>query len=242
MTRQEFSDEFDVLLNSYAHTIQFGDQASYADVNIDEYEKSVFLTHAQEAIVKELYLGSYTGDSFESSEKLRRELQSIVQQKEYTSSETVSQSLEDKKYTHTVYSLPEELMYIVFEQVSWESSDKCISSLIADVYPTTHDAYLRIRKNPFKGPNNRRVLRLDKGNNQVELISTGVIGKYTIRYIKQPKPIILTDLSDSNVNIENLTYTDSACELPESLHKTILDRAVRMALMSKNINTKNNGE
>lgn len=46
MTNQEFSDGFSVLLNSYNTQALFGEQASQAEITLDEYEKSVFLTQA----------------------------------------------------------------------------------------------------------------------------------------------------------------------------------------------------
>ena len=43
MTTQEFSNQFDVLMNSYATRPEFGHVDSLA---VDEYEKSIFLTKA----------------------------------------------------------------------------------------------------------------------------------------------------------------------------------------------------
>lgn len=60
MTTEEFSNGFDVLINSYSG---LGDS-----LNFDEYEKSVFLTKAQEEIVEGLYTGKILGDSFEDTE------------------------------------------------------------------------------------------------------------------------------------------------------------------------------
>jgi hypothetical protein len=68
MTTQEFSNAFDTLLNSYDTQSQFGEQASKREIVLDEYEKSLYLTKAQEEIIKDLYSGKYSGDSFESSE------------------------------------------------------------------------------------------------------------------------------------------------------------------------------
>jgi len=62
--------------------------------------------------------------------------------------------------------------------------------------------------------------------------------EYRMRYIRKPKPIILADISTYNVSIDGETqpfdYIDSnipceCCELPEVLHKEILERAVVMA-------------
>ena len=241
MTVQQFSDEFDVLLNSYAHTSGLGEASSQLDVNLNEYEKSVFLSRAQEDIVKELYSGKYTGDSFESSEQTRRELDYLVKTKKYTDSdkELSVDVLTDKKFTHTIFTLPEYCMYIVYEQVSLISENTCIDGSIVDVKPVTHDEYIRIRNNSFRGPNTRRVLRLDKGNLQVELISIATIGEYIIKYVKKPDPIRLVPLT----NEEGQTLNPQTCKLNESLHRDILERAVRMALVSRtNSNNRNNGE
>ena len=78
MTTEEFSNEFDVLLNSYI-TIN---QDSF---KLDEYEKSVLLTESQEAVIKELYSGKLAGEGFEETEEriittLREELDQRIHQ------------------------------------------------------------------------------------------------------------------------------------------------------------------
>ena len=239
MTVEEFSNEFDTLLNSYAHSSKFGEQSFQADINLNEYEKSVFLTEAQEDIVKELYSGKYTGESFERTEELRRELENLVTQKNYQENDKqVSDILQDTKYTHTVFNLPNDCLYIVYEQVSWSTDDTCLSSLIADVIPTTHDEYWRTRNNPFRGPNSKKVLRLDNKTSQVELVSSGTIGTYLLRYLRKPEPIVLENFSDESIDGVSTAQT---CKLEESIHRDILERAVRIALASK-INNKGNGE
>ena len=61
---------------------------------------------------------------------------------------------------------------------------------------------------------------------------------YTIRYIKEPSPIILDNLSE-DIDIKG-KHTVMECELHPALHKAILDRAVQLAIASKTIvsNTK----
>lgn len=242
MTVEEFSEQFDIIVNSYTRFRNFDDRQASDTIEFDEYEKSVFLTDAQEDIVKELYSGQYTTNSFESIEKLRRELEVLVEQKNYPDTESEQEepvTLNDGKYIHTVFELPSDLLYIVYEQVGWGGDDQCLSSLLADVYPVKHDEYWRVRNNPFRGPNNKRVLRLDKGNTEVELVSNHEIGSYIIRYLRKPDPIVLADLP--NETIDNVN-TPQTCRLNESLHRDILERAVRMALGSRMINTKDNGE
>lgn len=80
MTTEEFSNEFDTLLNSYSNEYS---------INIDEYEKSIFLSHAQEEILLELYNGkNQFEDSFEGTEEIRRYLSNLV--KTYTTTKKLS--------------------------------------------------------------------------------------------------------------------------------------------------------
>lgn len=72
----------------------------------------------------------------------------------------------------------------------------------------------------------------------VELISKYIIEKYTMNYLAKPNPIILTDLPD-NLSIEGKNKI-TQCELNSAIHKTILDRAVRLAILSKIKSTDNN--
>lgn len=79
MTVQELSDQFDVLLNSSFIANDFGEQSSKIDIQLDEYEKSVFLTQAQEQLVINLYNGrNIEGLSFESAEESRRYLKELT--------------------------------------------------------------------------------------------------------------------------------------------------------------------
>ena len=56
------------------------------------------------------------------------------------------------------------------------------------------------------------------------------ITKYTIRYIRKPKPIILCDLSSDYGNVSiNGESSISECELNPSIHEEILQRAVELA-------------
>ena len=71
MTIPEFSNEFDTLLNSYRRFVNYDNKQPVDTVQFDEYEKSLFLTQAQEALVIGLYDGTANGDSFETSEKQR---------------------------------------------------------------------------------------------------------------------------------------------------------------------------
>lgn len=191
MKTDEFSNEFDVLVNSYRRFTDFDHTQPADTLDFNEYEKSVFLTSAQEQLTKELYTGSYRGKAFETTEEMRRSLDELVTTKEYTSADS-GQVLKDYKYKHQIYNLPDKCMYIVYEQAYQYADDICTAQIALDVIPVKHDEFIRISRNPFRGPTSKRVLRLDKGDNQVELVSLQPVTLYTIRYLRKPHPIILT--------------------------------------------------
>lgn len=76
MTIQEFSDQFDILVNTYAMEYPIGKQDVLA---FDEYEKSLFLSKAQEEFVVSCYDGrNQYGYLFEHTEEDRRMLDSLI--------------------------------------------------------------------------------------------------------------------------------------------------------------------
>lgn len=224
MTTEEFSNEFDILLNSYSSK----DQQS---INVDEYEKSVFLTKAQEDLIISVYNGkNSTYESFEQTEEIRRYLSNIVKTIEATRYDNTSVQITSNSY---LYDIPKDLWFITYEYAILNDSKlPCKQNINALVVPVTQDEFYRVYNNPFKGPSNKRVLRLDSDNNIIELISKYNIDKYVIRYISKPTPIILEDLTeDLSINGES---KKTECILNTSLHRKILDRAVLLALTSKN--------
>ena len=230
MTNEEFSNEFTTLLNSYSRSGEFGEEASKADVVLDEYEKSLFLTQAQEALVITLYNGrNPLNESFEQTEQLRRYLANLV--REDTLEPDSSLTLGMPGIGSYFFSLDPRLWFITYESVTISNEGSCNDGSILDVIPVTQDEYNRVKRNPFRGANNRRALRLDLSNNVIEVKCKYPVQNYYVRYVKYPAPIILEDLPDGlTINGESMM---SECELHEALHRQILDRAVLLALQSR---------
>lgn len=224
MTNKEFSETFDVLLNSYNQNELFG--TSNNPINLNEYEKSIFLTKAQEEIVLELYTGKNTeGDSFDKNEETKRLLSNLI------SGAIIKLKSHDKFGVD--FKLPNDLWFIFYEEVELSGLKECQDSTHITVVPITYDEYHRIKNNPFRNSNERRVLRLDKSNNIIELISKYNITNYYCRYIKKLNPIVLEDMPDNlTVYGEN---KETSCELHEQLHDKILDRAIELTIKSKSI-------
>ena len=211
MTNEEFSNEFDTLLSPLTSVV------------FDEYQKSVFLTKAQEQIVIALYSGVLTGKSFEETEQLRKYISPLV--KTYVTDEITQGNITDNSY---IVNLESDTMFITFESVII-NTENC-GNITAEVVPITQDDLHRTLRNPFKKQNSRRVLRLDNTSSQVELISDYPVIKYKNRYISQPNPIILVDLPDG-LTI-NKKPNKLQCELNPALHRVILETAVSMAAKS----------
>lgn len=233
MNLNDFSNGFDTLLSSYAEKAMAGDNASRATLHLDEYEKSLFLTGYQDELVLSLYSGrNSSGRSFEETEELRRYLSPLVE--EDTLEPKDDTGLTGVDGNSKFFQLPEGLWFITYESVN-VSDGKCGDGSFLEVVPTTQDEYNRLRKNPFRGPNDRRALRLDIGERNVEIVSKYDITSYYLRYIKRLSPIILIDLPDG-LTIEGEDEA-TECQLPEMLHRRILEGAVDAALRSKGIYT-----
>ena len=237
MTINDFSSQFDVLLNSYAIPAKFGSTDNPGTIELDEYEKSLLLTKSQEDLVIGLYSGRNTFEaSFEETEELRRYLANFVKEarlEPITSTAGIIGINSNSKF----FTLPDNLMFITYESV--EISDgKCDGMSTLEVYPVRQDEYNRIKKNPFRGANDRRALRLDLSEGVIEIVSKYTVSSYYLRYLRKLAPIVLADFGDEQ-SIEGVSSI-SECELPESVHQRILERAVMLALQSRGYSAQNN--
>lgn len=245
MKNTEFSDQFDELLNSQNNIAEFGDEASLIDYEVNEYDKSLFLTQAEKALVIEYYTGMNSeGVSFEEKERVREVLDALMNTKTYNAAEEGKKTIGEKHIlvrecagkseNDLLFELPKDLIGIVFEKIIFSSYlSGCDMTKDAQVIVATHDDLTYRLQNPFRGISWDRVLRLNVADNVVEILSDHPIGYYVLRYIREPKPIILTDLPDG-LSIDGLS-TETSCELPDSCHRAILENAVRLALQSKSI-------
>lgn len=225
MTLSEFKNEFQIHYNAIA---------TQSAPGLDDYEISVFLTKAQLEIIKNYYnpKGNKYREGFESSEKRRVDLKELVKTEIITTSIT---SLDGLSENSVFYVIPDEVFLIIYETVVFDNN--CDLYKQVAVVPKTHDEYNIQSENPFKNPDLKTVWRINISQLQnqkiVELISEYPIKEYKIRYIKYPKPIIISDLDvvfpGENLTIDSLSGP-SECELDAEIHREIIDRAVQLAL------------
>lgn len=222
MNIQEFSNSFDTLLQPYIAKESFSEQNNLA---FDEYEKSIFLTKAQEQIVLELY------QELEQSEEVRKYLSNLIKTDNYVPVGEQDETLINNNFKSYKVEISNDILFMIYEQCTLSDENNCINNKVVSVVPTIHDNLDKVLKNPFKSPNNRKVIRLDF-DNKIELISKYNISNYKVRYLKKPNPIILVELED-NLSINNGDTQVSNGETNPILHERIVQRAVQLAVQSK---------
>lgn len=229
MTNQEFRNEFNISYNAIA---------SMSAPGIDDYELSLYLTKAQLEVIKNYYdpLSNRKQKGFEATEKRRRDLNQLV--KDYKTTDIISNDFNINSESK-FYVIPNDLFLIVNEKAKVTSED-CYNNKIINIKPMSYDEYNIQIDNPFEKPDNKIAWRLDLSNinntKVVEIISPyNVLGslEYQIRYIKYPKPIIITNLNtdfpSDNLTIDGV-FEETPCELNTEICREILDRAVLLAL------------
>ena len=214
MNNKEFSNEFDILYNNLM---------SNNAAPLNEYEKSVLLTQSQESIVIDIYNGRFNGESFENTEEVTEYISNLVKEV------TLSDKIENEAHKNSIFfQLPEDLWFITYESVNLsDESLGCANNKDVIVVPVSQDNFHNVSRSPFRGPNDRRVLRLTIGT-KAELVSKYNIKSYTVRYLSRPNPIILEDLTGYGVSINNETRV-TECKLNPVIHRAILNRAVSLA-------------
>ena len=222
MNVQELSNLFDTLLQPYITKDNFGKQNTLA---FDEYEKSIFLTKAQEQIVLELY------QELEQSEEVRKYLSNLIKTDNYAPVGEQDETLINNNFKSYKVEISNDILFMIYEQCTLSDENNCINNKIVSVIPTIHDDLDKVLKNPFKSPNSRKVIRLDF-DNKIELISKYNISNYKVRYLKKPNPIILVAL-EGNLSINNGDTKVSNSETNPILHERIVQRAVQLAVQSK---------
>lgn len=246
MTLAEFSDQFSTLLNSYGSIGQFGDQASHQEIVLDEFEKSVFLTQAQDIIVKSYYERSMNpqGSGFDDSSRRQADFSSLITVARIPApdGQTVGSAGYDTR--GIVFSLPKDwtnnnfpVLLIINEKLCKMNGTAVEKEFV--IKPISNVEYDRLMSKAYSKPLKKQAWRLYTNNStgfdiQSEIIPRETTGswQYRVRYIRRPKPIILEDLSNMGLSIDGISEA-SACELNPILHMDILLKAVELAAASR---------
>jgi hypothetical protein len=212
---------------------------------MNEYEKSVFLTKAQNQLVTEYFNNrvDQVGGGFDGSQKRQYDFSSLIKtaELEALSSEDLGTFKKIDKRS-LCYLFPQEYFLAVNEILSDDRYQY-------NVMPLSYDEYARLMLKPYAYPVKKGAWRLITGKMPVyegepgeeELVGyqpiVEIVGNfgdnlvYTLRYIKKPAPIVLVNLEVEGYEDLEIDGVDtvSQCELPEETHQEILERAVTLA-------------
>jgi len=207
---------------------------------LSEYEKSVFLTKAQDEIVRAIY-----NNTFEGNEEMRRCLDVLITDKHISPTNSGYNPIPYNRCKHTAFKLPNDIMYIIIESAQYKQDvNSCWAGQYVPVSPTLYDDLHKDLRNPFRGTTARKVLRIELGvsgdnSSLVELLSKYDLKEYAIRYLRKPYAIVLEDLTGTGLTIEGREQVseygednNQACELNPIIHQTIIERAVQLAKAS----------
>lgn len=224
MTNQEFSNEFDILYNNITSNQAPG---------LDEYEKSVFLTKAQDEIVKAYFNPKLNKpqEGFDGNEVRQIDFSMIMRTVNY---DGFSDATFDNRPNSKKVSLDGNIMMFINEFADVTRSDNLEGekSVRLTVIPLDYREYSRLMSKPYKRPLQYqawRILDNSNGQNTAEIIigPNDKLINYSIRYVKKPQAIILSDLD--GVTLDGGVPNHQECELDPILHHEILQRAVELA-------------
>lgn len=250
MTPEEFSNQFDLHYNNITSNQAPG---------LTEYEKSVFLTKAQDEIVKNYFSPQSKGNNlqqgFDDSAKRQADFSVLMDTKEQNKETSVS-SIKKIDQRSILYKFPSDVFIVINEAlfkaaVPAGEETPAVPAKYFQVIPLRYDEYTRLMSKPFKRPLKNQVWRLINSGSvssstytkYVEIITgpdydTDDALKYEVRYLRRPKPIITGNLDGLTINgyyltgttaVSGATAIDGVCELDPILHEDILQRAVELA-------------
>lgn len=134
-----------------------------------------------------------------------------------------------------IYLMPTNILFMLNEKIVSGTASKKTYIVI----PINYKEYDRLMSKPFGQPYKKQCWRLFQNSLGVDMSSElipklgVVINDYIVRYVRRPRPIVLTDLAagefSDNLGIDGITVT-TECELNPIIHIDILNKAVELAL------------
>ena len=150
MTNEEFNNEFDVLYNSITSNQAPG---------LDEYEKSVFLTKAQDEIILQYFnpKGNKFQEGFDSTRKRQVDFKNLLRTIRFTQEyrlDKYTKNLEKFDNRSIVFPVPDDVLLFINESLTTSTGE------IKIVMPISMDEYTIFMGKPFQYPPKKFVWRL----------------------------------------------------------------------------------
>lgn len=142
MTVNEFSNQFDLLYNNITSNQAPG---------LNEYEKSIFLTKAQDEIVKNYFEANSQGNTikkgFDDTAIRQMDFSDLISCKDYEDG-IMGESIVDPRAI--IYDIPKnDNVYIVINESLHLMGDNGIVKGIRQIVPITYLDYSRLMSKPF---------------------------------------------------------------------------------------------
>lgn len=199
MTNEEFSNEFDVLYNSITSNQAPG---------LDEYEKSVFLTKAQDEILLQYFnpKGNKFQEGFDGSKKRQIDFRNLLRSFKFSRDyriDLVQPDIDKFDSRSIIFPTPDDLFLFINETLSVKNNE------IKLVQPISMDEYTIYMQKPFQYPPKKFIWRLLNNyiiDNNIEIKSNGAsvmitnIGK---NIVKINYEVISSDGSTEFLNVTN---------------------------------------
>lgn len=263
MTIKEMSDALDSMLNSFATKAIFGEEASKQEIVLDEYEKSLYLTQAQDIVLKSYFqpVTNSEGTGFDESEKRQIDFSSLITIK--TLSQVSGTPFDERGIlfampkrqipdgeggmqdvdgtTDVLYILNEQLLTKVGEAPAEGEPDKRMKKTYV-VVPINYKEYDREMSKPYAQPLKKQAWRLFQNAGTgfdylTELIPIwDLAAKETITGYKMRyvrRPNPIV-LTDMPDGLSIEGFDkENPCELNPILHPEIVQKAVDIIIVSR---------
>jgi len=185
-----------------------GSAPSYLTTEIDSFLNAAI----EKFITKRMFGNNPRKTMFEEDQKRRDDLRNLIKNYEVSPIANIADNKDGGQFVY----LPADYRHSLSEECTLLSNPlKKVS-----VKPLTYDRYNKVVNDPFNKVSSKLVYRLDYLGDKIELISTGGVSKYYLRYIIVPEPVILAQGDTLSVS----------CSLAEHTHREIVRMAVVEAL------------
>lgn len=214
MTTTEFSDQFDVLYNNITSNQAPG---------LNEYEKSVFLTKAQEEIIKNYFSpkGNPKQDGFDDSPKRQADFSSII---ENLSLQPVNATSRFDQRS-LAYIMPSDLFISLNEQLM-------VGKTPITVVPISYQEYDRLMSKPYKYPPKYQAWRLITKNAAVNSTPSTSEGNYTL----EGTSYSLITKSDYGKPVRVIIRSTTGVSVPPVIEETPTSVTITMVIGKTMIN------
>ena len=251
MTVDEMSNAFDTMLNSYGNQALFGEGAAKTNIVLDEYEKSLLLTHAQDIIVKSYFTpnNNLPDGGFDDSERRQADFSSLIKVQNFNAVDGTTAIQYDKR--STIFSLADstyKILCILNEKIIIEDDNEFNGTYV--VVPIHYREYDRLMSQDYAQPNKKQMWRLFQNVSGFDIISEIIPHeniansdstlKYYVRYVKRPKPIIVGNLDGLKIDDEEYDSESTELEIPPILHRDVVMKAVELAFASRGVSKSTN--